>query len=70
VEIKQLRDLIALVGANGALVLALLWMGKLFLTSLIDHLSHIQEEMEKHTSLLKELLIYSKCDLAVSKKDG
>ncbi len=59
-DLKQLHDIIALVGFNGALVVLLLWMGKSFLASLLNHISHIQAEMEKHTSILAEILSHTK----------
>jgi len=70
VDLKQLHDLIALVGFNGALVVLLLWMGKTFLASLLNHISHIQAEMEKHTSLLGQLLAQHKSGRRLGKKHG
>ena len=69
-EIKQLSDFVTLVGFNGALVVLLLWMGKSFLASLLNHISHIQIEMEKHTALLEKILIYSKRRKKDRKKNG
>ncbi len=50
-DILGLQGLIQQVGFNGALVVVLLWMGHKFLNKSLNHLSHMQVEMEKHTSI-------------------
>lgn len=47
------------VGFNGALVVFLLWASNRFLDRLLNHISHIQLEMEKHTVLLNTLVSHS-----------
>ncbi len=49
-------EIIKQVGFNGALVVILLYFGGRFLEKLLNHISHIQAEMEKHTGLLSQLL--------------
>lgn len=49
-------EIIKQVGFNGALVVVLLFFGGRFLEKLLNHISHMQAEMEKHTVLLSQLL--------------
>ena len=48
------------VGFNGALVVCFMWCGNRFLTKLLNHISHMQAEMEEHTKILNQLLAITK----------
>lgn len=58
--ISTLQELIRQVGFNGALVVALLYFGHKFLDRVLNHMTHIQTEMEKHTQLLTEILTHTR----------
>lgn len=49
-------ELVKQVGFNGTLVCVLLFFGYKFLGQLLNHISGIQKEMEKHTGILSQLL--------------